>query len=138
MPVIQGSRGATALVGMVGFVVGAEQVVDGELWLYVETTADLMGCAECGTRAVGHGRSRTLVRDLPISGRPTVLAWFKRRWRCPESGCPRSTWSETSLEIAPRAVLTERARQRLADMDNVDDVSIAALARRAGRAAHRP
>jgi transposase len=126
LPVIQGSRGATALVGMPGFVVGAEQLVDGELWLHVETTADLMGCTECGTRAVGHGRSKTLVRDLPISGRPTVLAWFKRRWRCPEPGCPRSTWSETSPEIAPRAVLTERARRRLADMVNVGGVSIAA------------
>ena len=81
MPVIQGSRGATVLVGMAGFVVGAEQLVDGELWLYVETTADVMGCSGCGTRAVGHGRSKTLVRDLSISGRPTVLAWFKRRWR---------------------------------------------------------
>ncbi len=126
MPVIQGSRGATALVGMPGFVVGAEEVVDGELWLYVETTADVMGCSGCGTRAVGHGRSRTLVRDLPISGRPTVLVWCKRRWRCPETACPRGTWSETSGEIAPRAVLTERARQRLADMVNVGGQSIAA------------
>lgn len=128
MPVIQGSRGATVLVGMAGFVVGAEQLVDGELWLYVETTADVMGCSGCGTRAVGHGRSKTLVRDLSISGRPTVLAWFKRRWRCPEPACGRSTWSETSAEIAPRAVLTERARKRLADMVNVDGDSIATAA----------
>lgn len=32
LPVIQGSGGATALVGMPGFVVGAHQLVDGELW----------------------------------------------------------------------------------------------------------
>ncbi|MEX0757419.1 MAG: hypothetical protein WD204_05675 [Acidimicrobiia bacterium] len=32
MSVIQGSRGATLLVGMDGFVVGAQQLVDGELW----------------------------------------------------------------------------------------------------------
>ena len=126
MPVIQGSRGATALVGMPGFVVGAQELVDGELWLYVETATDVMGCLGCGTRAVGHGRSRTLVRDLPISGRPTVLAWFKRRWRCPEPGCARSTWSETTPQIAPRAVLTERARKRLAEMVNVEGQSIAA------------
>jgi transposase len=113
---------------MPGFVVGAEQVVDGELWLYVETIADLMGCSGCGIRAVGHGRYPTLVRDLPISGRPTVLVWFKRRWRCPEPACERSTWSETSAEIAPRAVLTERARRRLAEMVNIDGDPIATAA----------
>ena len=69
---MHGSQGATALVGMPGFVVGAHELIDGEWWLYVETTADVVGCAECGTRAIGHGRSRTAVRDLAISGRPTV------------------------------------------------------------------
>ncbi|HEX2404720.1 MAG TPA: hypothetical protein VHM29_08460 [Acidimicrobiia bacterium] len=39
MPVIQGSRGATVLVGMDGFVVSAQEILDGELWLLVETTA---------------------------------------------------------------------------------------------------
>jgi transposase len=78
--VSQGSRGATTtLVGMPRFVVGAHDLVAGELWLYVETTADVVGCSECGTRATGHGRARTAVRDLPISGRPTVLMWSKRR-----------------------------------------------------------
>lgn len=125
LPVIQGSRSATVLVGMRGFAVGAEQLVDGELWLYVETTADLMRCSACRTRVVGHGRSRTLVRDLPISGRPTVLVWFKRRWRCPEASCGRSTWSEPSPEMASRAVLSERARKRLADMVNINGDSIA-------------
>jgi transposase len=116
------------LVGMAGFVVGAQQLVDGELWLRVETTADLVGCAGCGTRAVGHGRQRTVVRDLPISGRPTVLVWSKRRWRCVEPACEANTWSETSPEIAPRAVMTERARRRLAEMVNIDGDSIAGAA----------
>jgi transposase len=111
---------------MDGFVVGAQEILDGELWLLVETTADVTGCARCGTRAVGHGRSRTAVRDLPVAGRPTVLAWAKRRWRCPDRDCPVGTWSETTDEIAPRAALTERARRRLADMVNIDGDSIAA------------
>jgi transposase len=128
LPVIQGSGGATALVGMPGFVVGAHQLVDGELWLFVETTADVVGCSECGTRAVGHGRARTLVRDLSVSGRPTVLCWRKRRWRCPEPDCDTKTWSERTPEIRPRAVLTERARIRLAEMVNVGGDSIAAAA----------
>jgi transposase len=69
-----------------------------------------------------------LVRDLPISGRPTVLCWRKRRWRCPEPDCGANTWSETTPEIGVRAVLTERARKRLAEMVNVDGDSIAAAA----------
>jgi len=76
---IQGSRGATMLVGLAGFAAGAAELVDGELWLWVETVADVVGCSDCGTRAVGHGRSRTLVRDLPVAGRPTVLVWSKCR-----------------------------------------------------------
>ncbi|CAN5314496.1 hypothetical protein BH24ACT7_BH24ACT7_25810 [soil metagenome] len=116
MPVIQASRGATVLVGMDGFVVGAQEMVDGELWLFIETTADVVGCGSCGTRAVGHGRFRTAVRDLPVAGRPTVLVWAKRRWRCPERDCAVGTWSERSDQIAPRAALTQRARRRVADM----------------------
>ena len=125
---IQGSRGATMLVGLAGFAAGVSELVDGELWLWVETVADVVGCSGCGTRAVGHGRSETLVRDLPIAGRPTVLVWSKRRWRCPEADCAVRTWSETTGEIAPRAVLTERARRRLAGMVNADGDSIAGAA----------
>lgn len=101
LSVIQGSRDATVLVGMPGFVVGAQELVAGELWLFVETTVDLVGCGVCGTRAVGHGRARTAVRELPVLGRPTVLMWAKRRWRCPEGDCEVKTWSEESPEIRP-------------------------------------
>lgn len=52
----------------------------------------------------------------------------KRRFRCAEPDCDVNTWSETSPQIAPRAVLTERARQRLADMGNIDGDSIAGAA----------
>jgi len=113
---------------MAGFVVGVQELIDGEWWLYVETTADVVGCAACGIRAVGHGRAPTAVRDLPIAGRPTVLVWAKRRWRCPEAGCEVDTWVETCELIAPRASLTERARVRLAAMVNVEGDSIAAAA----------
>jgi hypothetical protein len=39
-------------------VVGAQMEEDGELWLHVETTAEVVGCGGCGTQAVGHGRRR--------------------------------------------------------------------------------
>jgi len=34
-----------------------------------------------------HGRTRAAVRDLPIAGRPAVLVFARRRWRCPEPAC---------------------------------------------------
>lgn len=128
MTVVHGSQGATALVGITGMIVGVQELVDDEWWLYAESRADLVGCSDCGTRAVGHGRSRCLVRDLPVAGRPCVLVIAKRRWRCPDSDCATSTWTESFEQVAPRASLTCRARARLADMVNIDGVSISAAA----------
>lgn len=128
MSVIEGSQSATAFVGIPALVVGAQLFVDGEWLLYVETTADVVGCPSCGTRAVGHGRTRTQVRDLPICGAPTVLVLARRRWRCPEPACGVSTWSEIIEGIAPRALLTERARRSAASMVNIEGFSIAAVA----------
>lgn len=122
---IDGSRGATALVGLPGFVVGAHELIDNEWWLLVETDADRVGCPACGVRAVGHGRRSTAVRDLPVGEHPVVLVWAKRRWRCPDPVCERNTWLETSDQIVPRASLTARARRRIADMVNIDGDSIA-------------
>jgi transposase len=47
------------------------------------------------------------VRDLPIGGRPVVLWWHKRLWRCREPACGVRTWTEQAAVIRPRAVLTE-------------------------------
>ena len=69
---------AVALVGMDGFAVTGHVHRDGELWLAVETTTDRAWCPDCGARAIGNGRRRVLVRDLPIAGTPTVLVWSKR------------------------------------------------------------
>jgi hypothetical protein len=86
-----GSDDATALVGMPDLVVGAQTRRDGELWLLVETRIDRAWCPRCAVRAVGHGRARTVVRDLPIAGVPTVLVFARRRWRCTEALCEVNT-----------------------------------------------
>ncbi len=123
-----GSDDATALVGVPELVVRAQVQRDGEWWLAVETEADRAWCPDCGVRAVGHGRSRAVVRDLPIAGTPTVLVFARRRWRCPEVLCAMRTWSEHVDAVAARASLTERTRRRLAEMVNIDGLSIAAAA----------
>jgi transposase len=122
------SDDVTALVGMPELVVGAQLFRDGEWWLHVETPAAVVWCHGCGCQAVGHGRTRTQVRDLPIAGVPTVLVFARRRWRCAEALCEVSTWSEHVDAIAARASLSERARRRLAEMVNVGGDSIAAAA----------
>lgn len=121
--------GVTALLGLDDFVVLAQVEEDGEWWLEVETTGDRVGCWGCGTRAVGHGRRRVQVRDLPIAGHPVRLVWAKRLWRCPDINCEITTWSEESDEIAPRAVLTERARAEICRRVGPGETSVAAAAR---------
>ena len=132
----QGSESATALADMPGFVVGARLEVGGEWWLHVETTADGVGCEACGTRAVGHGRRRVRVRDLPIAGRPVVLVWAKRVWRCPDPDCAVVTWTEEADGVAPRAVLTERAREEVCRRVGRDAHSVAQVARALGVSWH--
>jgi transposase len=81
------SASATRLLGLDGFEVLAVQVAGGEWQLEVQTTATMVGCQGCGVRAELHGRRTVRVRDLPIGGRPVVLAWRKRIWRCREETC---------------------------------------------------
>src|ERR687889_784810 len=79
---------AAAMLGLPGFVVLAVSEVDGELEQAIETTADLVGCPECGAVAQLHDRRPCWVRDLPTGGRPVTLVWVKRVWRCPHRWCP--------------------------------------------------
>ena len=126
--------GSSALLGLDGFVIRAQLLDDetDEWWLAVETAEDRAWCPTCGIRAVGHGRRRVRVRDLPVADRPVVLVWAKRLWRCPEPACPTGTWSEESDAIGPRAVLTERARAEIARRVGPGQQSVAQVARSFG------
>jgi transposase len=123
--------GVSALLGLDGFVVRAQVLEQstGEWWLAVETTEHRAWCETCGVRAVGHGRRRVVVRDLPLADRPVVLVWVKRLWRCAQPACPVRTWSEESDEIAPRAVQTEWARAEIAHRVGPAEHSVARAAR---------
>ena len=121
-----------AVLGLDGFRLLGATDDDGELLMLVETTATVVGRAGCGTRARSKGRRRTKVRDLPVGGRPAVLVWSKRVWRCPEAACEVGSWSETSPVIRPRAVLSERARREAVRGVGEDGVSVAAVARSLG------
>ena len=87
------SASASRLLGFDGFEVLAAQVTAGEWQLEVQTTATVVDCGGCGMRAELHGRRTVRVRDLPIGGRPVVLLWRKRIWRCREPACAVQTWT---------------------------------------------
>ena len=104
----------------------------GEWRLAVQTKAELVGCAGCGVRAEAHGRRTVRVRDLPAGGRPVVLCWRKRIWRCTEPACGVRTWTEQVAAIRPWAVLTERARAEACRRVGKDAPAVAAVARDLG------
>jgi len=103
---------AAGMLGLPGFRVltAAEIEGEGELQMQVETTEDLVGCPSCSAVAVLHDRRLRLVRDLSAGGRPVLLCWSKRVWRCRHRQCPTVTFSEQTAAVRPRGVLTERAR----------------------------
>ena len=100
---------AEALLGLDGFRVLEVTETPDELVIHIETTAVMMGCGSCGTRAEAHERMAVDIRDLACFGRPARLVWNKRRWRCVEPDCETKTWTETSTHFASRALLTRRA-----------------------------
>ena len=92
----------------------------------------MVGCSGCGVRAEVHGRRIVRVRDLPIGGRPVVVVWRKRLWRCRELACGVRTWTERVAAVRPRAVLTERAGVEAARRVGKDAHAVAAVARDLG------
>jgi transposase len=107
--VSDGTGLAEALLGLPGFRVLEVTETVAELAVTIETVADRVGCAGCGTRAHSQDRVRVAIRDLPCFGRPARLVWVKRRWRCREPLCDRKTWTETSEHLDAQVVLTRRA-----------------------------
>ena len=126
------SASASRLLDLDGLEVVSAELVDDEWQLAVQTTVTVVGCAGCGVRATPHGRRVVRVRDLPVGGRPVVLWWRKRIWRCRESACSVRTWTERVIGIAPRAVLSERARAEACRRVGKDAHAVAAVARDLG------
>ena len=83
---------------------------DGVLVVTMESAPTLMGCPTCGVVAESRGRRTTTLVDIPCFGRPTLLRWRKRTWRCLEPACPTRVFTEQDEQVArPRGLLTMRA-----------------------------
>ncbi|MQB02464.1 MAG: hypothetical protein GEU78_20015 [Actinobacteria bacterium] len=77
-----------------------EQVIE----VVVESRFEAGSCRSCGgIAAEPRERPETLVRDLPMCGRPVILRWRKRRWRC--TYCSK-TWTESHPQVPPRTRMT--------------------------------
>lgn len=100
---------AEALLGLDGFRVLEVFRTDAELTVWIETTAERVGCPGCGVRAEAQDRMTVEYRDLPCFGTPARLVWNKRRWRCRDIDCDAKTWTETCEGFASRALLSRRA-----------------------------
>jgi transposase len=82
-----------------------------ELVIAVETTAAVVGCSGCGTRARSKDRRWVTLRDAPAGDVAVLVRWRKRIWVCPDLDCEVRTWTELADLAEPRRVLTGRAEQ---------------------------
>lgn len=123
---------ADTLLGVPGVHVTSVTEAATGLILHVETEQTISGCPACGVVAVGHGRRRIRLHDIPCFGRPVRLAWAKRLWRCPDEHCPKKVFSEEHPLAGKRAILTNRAVRWATDALEKYDTSVSALAHQLG------
>lgn len=105
------TRMCALLVGLPDIdVLGVEDKPEDPLRVHIETGSRVAGCAGCGTRAWLKDQRPVELTDLAAFGRPAVLVWHKRRWRCPDRSCGTGTFTEQNPRIAAgRAGVTDRA-----------------------------
>ena len=79
----------------------------------VTTNASARACPSCGVFATSRKeRVVTRPRHLSCGGRTAVIRWHKSRWRCAESQCPRTSFTEQTRQIPARMRLTEALRHQ--------------------------
>jgi transposase len=111
-------------------VVAVERGDGGGLTVTVESEPGPMGCPTCGVVAHGHGRLSVRLVDAPSAGRPVTIVWRKRRWLCPEPGCPRRSFVEQAEQVArPRGLLTARACRWAIEQLRHEHASVSGIAR---------
>lgn len=94
-------------------VVAVTRDVMGTRKVFIDTPTGEAGCPSCGVISSRvHQRTQQRIRDVPFDGQ-VVVWWIKKRWRCNESLCARTTFAEHTEQVPPYARLTTRLKERI-------------------------
>jgi transposase len=114
--------------------VHVERVERGDdlLTVTVSTPVAATGCPSCGVVAVGRGRYRRVLHDVPGITRVRVV-WRQRVWRCDDPGCAMKSFVEQLPSLVPpRGSITKRAIGWAIGQLRREHATIAGLARQLG------
>lgn len=84
---------AALMLGLKGAVVLDTREDESGLWIELELESNGVLCPVCGRPATVIGSTSVERQGLPVFGRPSVLSWRLRRWRCSDPACGRE-WLE--------------------------------------------
>jgi transposase len=114
-----GADAASLLLGLEGLAV-QEVLLDGDggrVVHLVTCSEAAAACPGCGVLSCSpKGSATTRPRDLGWGPDPVRLVWHKRRWRCREPLCRRSSFTESLPAVAARARLTRRLRAEVGQL----------------------
>jgi len=97
----------TLLLGLADLVVDRVELDPDGCWV-VHVTSTTRVCPSCAVPSTSaKGWVTTGPRDVAFPV-PTRLVWRKRRWRCRESVCARSSFTESIPQIRSRERVTGR------------------------------
>jgi hypothetical protein len=119
------------LLGLVGVVVESVHVDEDRIrTVHVRTAADWVGrCPGCSARSTrSKGWVATRPRDIRIGPDRLVLVWSKRKWLCTNTSCERTSFTESTPAIPPRARVRVRAKTEMSHAVLDDDRSVKAVA----------
>jgi transposase len=104
----------SVLFGVEGLqVIDAEAGPDGVVTVWVVTDCPgAAACPDCGTASARpHELAVTRPRDVARGLDRLEVRWLKRRWKCPDEGCERKTFTESLPAVPPRCRITGRLRE---------------------------
>jgi len=97
-------------------VIGVDRTGPGQVKVIIAMRDREAPCPTCGVLTTRvKQRPVRRVTDLPASGQRVELWWHQRRLVCTEILCERGSFTQTSDAIRPRARVTQRLRDQLAD-----------------------
>ena len=85
---------AAAMLGLSGVRVLAAEEDESGLRIVLEPETPAVNCAACGRQGVIAGVETEEQPGLPAFGRPSLLVWQLRRWRCVNPSCDAPEWTE--------------------------------------------